>query len=118
MAFVHRYVMKQRWILSRVALVFAFSVFVVVTCGAYQSAPARRNTPANAAPYDARKAPAANDWTAEMAKNPEMWSELGKLFPRRRKEAKWPGSGERARFCHGWTMAQKSTWHSRTMAKR
>ncbi len=91
MAFVHRYVMKQRWILSRVALVFAFSVFVVVTCGAYQSAPARRNTPANAAPYDARKAPAANDWTAEMAKNPEMWSELGKLFSRMQQEVQLPG---------------------------
>jgi len=85
MAFVHRSV------LCRAALFFAFTILVVLNCGAYQAPSARRSSPAMTAQSNAQKTPASNDWTAEFAKNPELWTELGKLVSRMQQEVQLPG---------------------------
>src|SRR5450432_129546 len=85
MAFVHRSV------LCRAALFFAFTILVVLNCGAYQAPSARRSSPAMTAQSNAQKPPAPNDWTAEFAKNPELWTELGKLVSRMQQEVQLPG---------------------------
>ena len=100
MVFVDRPV---RWQQSAVFVwIFLFIGAISIAagnCQAYQTTPTRR-APAQKAPSAGTKQapPASQDWMAEFKKNPELWSEVGKLVSRMQQEVQLPGARKQSQI--------------------
>ena len=102
MALANRSAWKQRTqLFTWTLMLIAGMVFAATNCHAYQDS-ARRPVPVQNLPKaNTAKAPATQDWMADLKKNPELLSEIGKLIARMQQEVHLPGPRGRARFYLG-----------------
>ncbi len=92
MALANRSAWKQRTQLFTWTLLLVAGIVTATTnCHAYQDS-ARRPVPVQNLPKaNTAKAPATQDWMADLKKNPELLSEIGKLIARMQQEVHLPG---------------------------